>query len=310
MTTSLVSAVIKKTLGVTGAALVYAHLETRWFEVKHVTVPILPPGQSEIRILQLADLHYLPSQKTKTKWLTSLGQLKPDLVINTGDNVASVASVPALLQVLRASGLFEVPGVFVGGSNDYYAPVLKNPAKYLSRKPKIRLDLPPLPWRDLFAGFEAGGWTDLNNKRALVSLADGRELSFVGTDDAHHDKEQFPEPLPIPSSAAAHIGVTHAPYQRVLQAFKDDDAALVVAGHTHGGQLRIPGFGALVTNCDLDRGRAEGLHGWPGARPDSPAGKDSIWLYVSAGAGTSPYTPFRFDCRPSATALTLPAITA
>lgn len=293
-----------------GVGLVYANLETRWFEVKHVSVPILAAGEPDIRILQLADLHYLPSQDTKTRWLSSLAELEPDLVVDTGDNVSSRASVPALLDVFASGGLFEFPGVFVGGSNDYYEPVLKNPAKYLSHHRQIPYDLPELPWHELFDGFEAGGWVSLNNRRAQVTLGTGQTIDFVGTDDAHHENDEFPsraQGFGGSDRVVARIGVTHAPYLRVLEQFRDDGVALVIAGHTHGGQLRVPGFGALVTNCDLDRRRAEGLHGWPGARPDSPLGRDSIWLYVSAGAGTSPYAPFRFACRPSATLLTLTA---
>ena len=84
-----------------------------------------------------------------------------------------------------------------------------------------------------------------------------------------------------------------------------DGADLIFAGHTHGGQLCLPGFGTLVTNCDLDRRRGKGLHGWPGPRPDAPGGGDCVWLHVSAGAGTSPFAPYRFACRPEATLLTL-----
>ena len=86
-----------------------------------------------------------------------------------------------------------------------------------------------------------------------------------------------------------------------------DGCELVLAGHTHGGQLCVPFAGALVTNCDLDRSRASGLHGWPGARPGTPGGEESVWLHVSAGLGTSPYTPVRFACRPEASLLTLRA---
>ncbi|MGH3425921.1 MAG: metallophosphoesterase, partial [Nocardioidaceae bacterium] len=74
---------------------------------------------------------------------------------------------------------------------------------------------------------------------------------------------------------------------------------LVFAGHTHGGQLCVPGFGALVTNCDVGRARAKGLHRH---RVD---GHDPTWLHVSAGLGTSPYAPVRFACRPEATLATL-----
>ena len=94
-----------------------------------------------------------------------------------------------------------------------------------------------------------------------------------------------------------------------------DGVDLILAGHTHGGQLCLPGYGALVTNCDLDRRRAKGMSRWwpgagstgpeGGAAPSSDAPPDAAWLHVSAGLGTSPYAPVRFACRPEATLLTL-----
>ena len=83
-----------------------------------------------------------------------------------------------------------------------------------------------------------------------------------------------------------------------------DGVGLALAGHTHGGQLCLPGVGALVTNCDLDRGRASGLSQWPGRTGTSEATGD-MYLHVSAGLGTSPYTPVRLACPPEATLLTL-----
>jgi len=334
-----------------GALIGYAHLETKWFTVKRVSVPILPPGQPPITILQLADLHLVANQRTKLKWLHGLADLNPDLVVNTGDNISSAAAIPALLHVLSQTGstggrpLLEVPGVFVGGSNDYFAPRPKNAARYLLGPSKTRTaTLPKLPWRELFGGFTSRGWVDLNNRRANVVLDDGRVLDFVGTNDAHIGLDAFPLKDSVveqdaqrptvettatfaKSGANVRIGVTHAPYVRVLDEFAHDGTALVIAGHTHGGQLRIPGFGALVTNSDIARKQASGLHRWSTSakgRPSSPeisrhsasekhqrgmtenvSDKASMWLYVSAGAGTSPYAPFRFACRPSATLITL-----
>ena len=113
------------------------------------------------------------------------------------------------------------------------------------------------------------------------------------------------------------MGLVHAPYQRVLDAMVADGASVVLAGHTHGGQLAVPGWGALVTNCDLDTRRAKGVsRWWPGAgrnghegvpRPRRRRPRDAAWLHVSAGLGTSPYAPVRFACRPEATLLTLVA---
>ncbi len=116
-----------------------------------------------------------------------------------------------------------------------------------------------------------------------------------------------PCPAPASPDVALTLGLVHAPYQRVLDAMTADGVGLILAGHTHGGQLAVPFYGALVTNCDLDRGRAKGLsRWWPGAGGDVPTQPErAAYLHVSAGLGTSPYAPVRFACRPEATLLTL-----
>nr|WP_245993448.1 metallophosphoesterase [Xylanimonas allomyrinae] len=307
-------------VGATGVA--YAYAETKLFTVRHVAVPVLPAGQADIRVLHISDLHVTPTQRRKLAWVRSLADLRPDLVVDTGDNLAHRDAVGPLLEALEPL-LATTPGVYVMGSNDYWAPMLKNPAHYLRADPRAHRATPtPLPWERLTAGFAAAGWKDLDNRRDTVALADGRSLTFVGTDDPHLDLDEMPTrpadtgltgvtsgsaATGTDQAAALHVGVTHAPYRRILDGFRADGAELILAGHTHGGQLRLPGFGAIVTNCDLDRRRASGLHGWPGTRPDTPGGAGSVWLHVSAGAGTSPYTPVRFACRPEATLLTLTA---
>ena len=100
--------------------------------------------------------------------------------------------------------------------------------------------------------------------------------------------------------AALTLGVTHAPYRRVLDAFVDRGADLMLAGHTHGGQVCVPGYGALVTNCDIPRDQVKGVSTW------THDGRTAT-LEVSAGLGTSIYAPVRFACRPEATLLTLTA---
>ncbi|MCK9795207.1 metallophosphoesterase [Isoptericola sp. 4D.3] len=286
------------------AGLAYAHLETKLFTVRRATVPVLPAGQPDLRVLHVSDLHLTPSQGRKVAWVRSLAALEPHLVVNTGDNLAHRESLGPLLDAL-APLLTTAPGAFVMGSNDYYAPVPKNPARYLKRDTRVRHTRPAeLPSQDLADAMTAAGWKDLTNRRDAVE-ADGRLLSLVGVDDPHLDRDEFP--APSTDDALLRLGVTHAPYRRVLDRMHADGADVVLAGHTHGGQLRLPGYGALVTNCDIDRRRASGLHGWPGPRPDETGGRGSTWLHVSAGAGTSPYAPVRFACRPEATLLTFTA---
>jgi predicted MPP superfamily phosphohydrolase len=206
--------------------------------------------------------------------------------------------------VLQAYGeLLDRPGVFVMGSNDYYAPTRKNPMRYLSpqRGKQRHMGGDPLPTAELVEGFRSAGWLDLNNRRGHLKLAENT-LEFVGVDDPHIGRDRYSElARPADPSADLTVGVMHAPYQRVLDAMSADGARLLIAGHTHGGQVCVPFYGALVTNCDLDRERAKGVSRWPSYGP----GFDDSWLHVSAGLGTSPYAPIRFACRPEATLLTL-----
>ncbi|MBD7951018.1 metallophosphoesterase [Oerskovia rustica] len=296
-------------------ALAYPHLETKLFTLREVTVPVLPRGASDVRVLHFSDLHLTPTQERKIEWIRSLAALRPDFVVDTGDNLAHVDSLEPLLDALDPL-LSSAPGAFVMGSNDYFAPSPKNPARYLLPDARIfhKIDPPRLPADKLAAAFSAAGWIDLTNRRDAIDVG-GVHIDLVGVDDPHLDRDVFPAARERAAgdhgtdaaSSGLRMGVVHAPYVRVLDQMHDDGADVILAGHTHGGQLCVPFYGALVTNCDLDRGRAKGLHGWPGARPDAPGGEDSTWLNVSAGAGTSPYAPFRFACRPEATLVTLTA---
>jgi len=312
------------------AGLGYALWEARQYTLRDRTVPVLAPGQPDLTILHSSDLHLVPTQADKIAWVRDLASLRPDFVVDTGDNMAHRDALGPLLHALEP--LLGTPGAFVMGSNDYYAPMPKNPARYLlpdARKGPI-VNPPNLPAAALAAALTGAGWKDLTNRRDVAVLDDrpagtARRIELVGVDDPHLDRDLFPPRLPasVPlgtltdtgASSSAHadgeplvrLGVTHAPYVRVLDQMYDDGAELILAGHTHGGQLCVPGYGALVTNCDLDRERVRGLHGWPGARPDTAAGAGSTWLNVCAGLGTSPYTPVRFACRPEAVLLRLTA---
>ena len=288
-------------LGVAGLAYA-AGIEVRSFTLREVEIPCLPSGARPIRVLHVSDLHLTPSQNRKRAWLRSLARLEPDLVVNTGDNLAHLDAVSPTLAGFGP--LLDVPGVFVFGSNDYYAPTPRNPAWYLLPDDGRRnTHTPKLPLEDLRGAFTDHGWLDLNNAVGRLEVL-GSRLAFAGVDDPHLRLDDLTSVAgPAPADADLRIGVAHAPYLRVLDQFAGDGYDVTFAGHTHGGQLCLPFYGALVTNCDLDTRRAKGLHRHPaGSRPGE---RGSSWLHVSAGVGTSPYAQVRFCCRPEATLATL-----
>ena len=277
------------------AGIGYASIiERNAFVVREVTMPVLPPGSSPLKVLHISDIHMLPRQRRKQAWLRELARIEPDLVVNTGDNLSHPKAVPAVVQAL--GDLLSVPGVFVFGSNDYFGPRPKNPANYLTN-PGHRVHGEPLPWQDLRAAFTERGWLDMTHTRRDLEVA-GLRIAVAGVDDPHLSRDRY-DTIAGPPSPAANLtlGLTHSPEPRVLDRFAADGYQLVMAGHTHGGQLCLPFYGAMVTNCDLDRSRAKGASQW-GTRTQ---------LHVSAGIGTSPYAPVRFCCRPEATLLTLVA---
>ncbi|GAA1200549.1 metallophosphoesterase [Prauserella alba] len=286
---------VTTTAAVGAATLGYAvGVERRNWTLRTAALPVLDDDAYPIRILHISDLHMLPGQKSKQRWVAALDELEPDLVVNTGDNLAHQRSVP---HVLRALGpLLDRPGVFIFGSNDYYAPKPKNPARYLMpRGRKKRIHGRHLPWQDLRAAMIERGWHDLTHRRTTFDVA-GQRIFVAGVDDPHLRRDRFSEIAgPVDAEIVLKLGITHSPEPRVLDPFASEGYDLVLAGHTHGGQLRVPGIGALVTNCELDRSRARGVSRW---------GAD-MWLGVSAGLGTSPYAPARFACPPEASLLTL-----
>jgi predicted MPP superfamily phosphohydrolase len=283
--------------GVLGYASV---IERNWFALRRYDVPVLRAGARPLRLLHISDTHLTPGRHRLLSFIRSLDALQPDLVVNTGDSIASPDAIEPLFEALGP--LLDRPGVFVYGSNDLYSPKPRNPARYLWRDSSVRArDKPDLPWPELGAGMEAAGWLNANNRRGMIKAGD-LNIAVAGVHDSHIDYDRYDEIAgPADPSADLRLGVMHSPEPSVMDRFAADGYDLLLAGHTHGGQVRLPWYGTIVTNCGIDPERALGLHRHP-ADADDPK---QPWLEVSAGLGTSPWAPFRFSCRPEASLLTL-----
>lgn len=277
-------------------------IERYLFTLRTHEVRVLPAGSRPIKILHLSDAHMAPWQERKQRWIAGLAELAPDLVVNTGDNLGHDQGLRGLRRALQP--LAGVPGAFVHGSNDHVAPSPRNPLRYFIGPSAHAPAAEPLDTGSLDRYLiDELGWVDLNNRVGSLDVA-GLRVDAFGVSDAHRDWDRL-DALPAPlddlrrtGDAALTIGVTHAPYRRVLDRFVTLGAQAIFAGHTHGGQVRVPGVGALVANCDIPLRQARGLSTW------SLDGR-TVPLNVSAGLGHSIYAPVRFACRPEASLITL-----
>jgi len=301
-----VEAIVGGLLAAGAGIFTYSSLiERNAFAVREESIDVLPDGAAPIRILHLSDLHLAPWQKRKVRWLQSLAALKPDLIIATGDFLGHESAVPTVREAMSA--LAGTPGVFVHGSNDYFGPHLPNPLRYLWRPSTVDTSREQLDTAGLEGVYAALGWQNLNNA-ACEFTVNGSQLVLAGTDDPHLDRDSLDSVTRAAASIVASradapsavLGVTHAPYRRVLDGLTALGAGALFVGHTHGGQVCLPFVGALTTNSDLPVAFARGLSTW------KHDGRETH-LNVSAGIGTSIYAPVRFFCPPEAVLVTLRA---
>ena len=292
-----------------GAAAWGALVERENFRVRRETLPILDPGSEPIRVLHLSDIHMAPWHSSSVRWIRELIELRPDVVVGTGDFLGHPEGLSALTEALMP--FRGVPGVVTHGSNDRVAPRVKNPFSYVLEPSRPHGDHSGEAMN--FAGlqelYQTLGWSDIDNGVARMDIR-GSSLEWVGVGDAHYGLDDLPglpglldkerEDTEAGTTSITTLGVTLAPYQRVLTALQNNGAEVIFAGHTHGGQVCLPGGRALTTNCDLPTSMASGVHVW------THAGKAS-YLQVSAGLGTSIYAPVRLFCPPEAVLVTLVA---
>lgn len=287
-------------------ATTFGLISARQFSVRHETVAVLPSGHQPLRILHLGDMHLVAGDRGKAEFVRGLVELEPDLIINTGDNPGGLDAIDAVAAALAP--LLDIPGVFVPGSNDYYGPRSANPLRYLKAPTTLETSQEQhktIDVRAMFSNFTKNGqWHYLGNRCLRLSPRDDVTFDFAGTHDAHMHADAWPgfgtNEDETPTTTDLKIAVTHAPYRRVLDAAIADGADLVFAGHTHGGQVALPAYGAIVSNCDVPTGLASGLFPW------RAAGQTGL-VNITAGVGTSPTVPLRTFCTPEAVVIDLVA---
>jgi uncharacterized protein len=262
-------------------------VERRWYRLVRHRLAILPAdGPATLSILHLSDLHFVVPDRAKARFLASLPPA--DVTVVTGDFLGEPEAVETTVDALRpARG--RLASWFVLGSNDYFAPIRLNYFAYFRRHRRSR-SAPAGRARALVGQLATDGWRDLTNLRDELEL-DGLPVELLGLDDAHLHWQDY-RVAPRQEGERFGVAVMHSPDSAPEVAALGYD--LMVAGHTHGGQVCLPIVGALVTNCSMPRRLVKGLIRMGGSV-----------LHTSPGLGTGKFAPFRFLCRPEATLLEL-----
>lgn len=259
------------TAGVVGA---YAFLvEPRWLQVTRPVIHVrgLHPSLEGFRIALLTDLHAgagTPLSVIRRACRTAMAQ-KPDLVALTGDFAADDA--PGFGEVLHAIRCLRAPyGVYaVPGNHDYNVGIEKW-HRELADHPHVR---------------------DLTNRAEQLEV-NGARLCVAGVDDFSRGAPDLGG-LPPPDQRDFTLLLAHDPDQAERARRAYDAVDLIVSGHTHGGQVRLPFVGALRNPAEREDLYEEGLRRRPWTQ-----------VYTSRGVGTV-HIPVRFLCRPEVAILRL-----
>jgi predicted MPP superfamily phosphohydrolase len=286
----VLSRILLAIAGIAVACVAYGVVvERRAFRLVRRGLAILPAdGPEALTVLHLSDLHVVRVDRRKTAFLASLPAA--DVTVVTGDFLGEPEAVEKAVAAVRPTR-GRLASWFVLGSNDYFAPRPRNPAHYFiplhRRRPRgVRRGRA----NELRTMLTADGWRDLTNLRDELDL-DGLRVELLGLDDAHIRRQDL-RVAPRETPSAFGVAVMHSPDsapELVACGYR-----FIVAGHTHGGQVRLPLIGALVTNSHLPRRLVSGL-----------IRLGDSFLHVSPGLGTGKYAPFRFLCPPEATLLEL-----
>jgi hypothetical protein len=286
-------------VGLPAAAAAYTlGVEPSWIEVTqpHITIPGLAPAFNGLRIAHLSDLHYgsyLPLGRLE-RLVRLTNALRPDLVAITGDLV----SEPVTLTYLR-NHLLDLPQPNFRRSPNA-APLYRTVIAPLSHLEAVYGTLAVFGnhdhWVDDQVGWRylrAAGIPLIHNRHVLLERR-GAALALAGVDDYWEGVQDLEAAFlgAPPAEEAPRILLCHNPDYAVDPALARHQVSLMLSGHTHGGQVYIPGYGPPVLPI-RHRQFARGL-------------VQASWgqVYVSRGVGqVTP--PVRFLTRPELALITL-----
>jgi len=267
-------------------------VEPRMFRVNTETIQMATLPVPEVTFLHVSDTHFRAGSEAKLAFFRRLAGYEVDFVVATGDLIDTPEGIACCKEAFSA--LRPRLGAFaVFGTHDHYdfkpGDVLHHLTHFRSsRRVSVRNAT-----EELVAALAEAGVRVLGNENVRVNVnVNGSEVVFAGVDDPFislHDLD------------SAMAGVEEDDFVILLIHAVDiaDDIVrrkidMVFGGHTHGGQVRLPFFGALVTRCALHRKFACGVFRFNGTT-----------FHINRGIGAGRLTDFRFCCPPEATIVRL-----
>lgn len=226
-----------------------------------VTVEDLPAPFDGFRIAFLTDTHVASFMRRDyyREILEQVRRFDPDIILLGGDYVSWARHVPLLDEVLL-SGLAARDGVYaILGNHDYWSGA-----------------------EAIVKTLTARG-VELITNRSIVLRRDGSMLRLLGIDEMYRGQPDVEAAFAGVLPGEACLGVSHHP--DIVDMLGGRRLDLLLCGHTHGGQIRFPFFGAVVVPSRHEARYASGFHQ-----------VESVFMYVSRGIGAVP--PLRILCRP------------
>lgn len=240
----------------------------------------LPEALDGLRICHVSDLHITKDPRNSRAVADALRSVQADLYVLTGDMIHGPGGVDALARWLDEVGPHLQPAVAVYGNAEH--------------KRRIRV-------QHLREILEQYGIRVLSNETITIALRHG-SLQIVGVDDPHSGHSRVAVAYGQADPSKWTLVLVHSP-EGVLE-LDGRRADLVLAGHTHGGQILLPGIGWLSDNTHNRVGLISGLYTAEDLAVRAGLSHPPAALYVSRGLGTSGW-PVRLRCRPELPVLTL-----
>ena len=246
----------RKFLGLAALALPAAAVGVNsGLETTKLRVTNVQRGPGSCRFVHFTDFHHKGDVEYAAEMVRTINQLKPEFVCFTGDLVEEARFAPEALSFIRQ---IEAPVYGAPGNHDYQSGVR---------------------FSDVAEAFAATGGAWLVGESALIPKHDLEIVSMGG---------KGVRGIPV-KGARRQVLLLHYPAVANGLGRRFD---LILAGHSHGGQVRLPFVGALVV--------PKGVGGYDHGLYETPGGP----LYVNAGIGTY-RIPFRWNCRPEITVVTM-----